>query len=452
MKKLFQNKSFNLLFAGSLVSSIGTTLFSFAAALYVQSLFPKAEYGNTGAFYFSLVASSGILVRVLISPFAGTLVDKWNKVKVIYMTDYIRGFLFFGTLFLMGMGLSNYETMYLFIAVSVIAGINQSFFSPAVGSALPEIVGEDMLQPANGIQSIVGSIQGIFGVIAGMFLYELVGIEVAILLNAISFVFSGVSEMFIKTKYIRPSEIEEDENSSFLSNLRFGFNYLKSKEGLFQMMMFSLLLNLAFSPLFSIGIPFLFETELGVSAFYLGGTDLAFSIVMLVASFLVGAMTIPSVNRAVKMGLIGMTFAFSLSAVFVVLITYEIIPFTFFYVGYILSMMILAGTMILTNVPLNTSMMKTIDPKVRGRVFGIISSLSAGAIPISMIIGGKIIEFSNVATLSIVCTIIILFPTFGFLTSKKVNRLLDSMDQREVIEYKVDEEVDIKIGELAKQS
>ena len=427
MQDLFRNRSFILLFAGSLVSSIGTTLFGFAAGLYVQSLFPKEIYGNTGAFYFSLVASSGILVRVILSPFAGTLVDRWNKIKVIYITDYIRGILFFVTLFLLGMGLTNYETMYLFIAVAVIAGVNQSFFSPAVGSSIPEIVGEDMLQPANGIQSIVGSIQAIVGVIVGMFLYEFVGIEIAILLNAISFMASGFSEMFIKAEFKKESELEED-NTGFIGNLKFGFNYLKSKDGLLQLMLFSLLLNLAFSPLFSIGIPFLFKTELEKNAFYIGGADIAFSVSMLAAGFVVGSMKIMSLNGTVKKGLLLMVTAFMTSAILIVLVTYNIIPYLMFYILYIICMMGLAWTMILVNVPLNTGMMKVIDPKVRGRVFGIITSLSAGAIPISMMIAGKIIEYSNVALLSIVCTIIVLFPTYGFVKNKKVNTLLNSLE------------------------
>ena len=32
--------------------------------------------------------------RILISPLAGVLVDRWNRVKVIYVTDYIRAMLF----------------------------------------------------------------------------------------------------------------------------------------------------------------------------------------------------------------------------------------------------------------------------------------------------------------------------------------------------------------------
>jgi len=429
MKKLFRNRSFSLLFAGALVSSIGTTLFGFAAGLYVQDLFPKEIYDNQGAFYFSIVAASGIFVRVIFSPIAGAFVDKWNRVRVIYITDFIRGLLFFGTLFILSMGLTNYETLYLFIVVTVIAGLNQAFFSPAVGSALPEIVGEDMLQAANGIQSMVGSIQTIFGVIAGMLLYELVGIEMAIILNAVSFILSGISEMFIKTKFVRPSELEEDDDFTIVENIKFGFSYLKKKEGLLNMMMFSLMLNLAFSPLFSIGIPFMFKTELGKNAYHLGGTDLVFSLSMLIAGPVIGSMVIKKLSSIVRKGLLFMVGTFVVTSLLIVLQTYGIIGYWVFYGGFLICMVAFAWAMLLTNVPLNTGMVKAVDPKVRGRVFGMISSLSAGAIPISMLIAGKIIEYSNVAILSIVCTLILLIPLYGFLNSKSVKTLIDGFEE-----------------------
>ena len=123
----------------------------------------------------------------------------------------------------------------------------------------------------------------------------------------------------------------------------------------------------------------------------------------------------------------------SLSFAFVALSMYlgssRILDFGWFYTMFIIGMIVLAAFMMLTNVPLNTGLVKIVDPNYRGRVFSTISAIAGGAIPISMIVGGVIVEYYGISALGLFCVIVMLYPTFGFLTNKKVKTLLDSIDQ-----------------------
>ena len=94
----------------------------------------------------------------------------------------------------------------------------------------------------------------------------------------------------------------------------------------------------------------------------------------------------------------------------------------------IIAHLLLAVFMISTNVPLNTSLVKVIDPEVRGRVFSTISAISGGAVPIAILLGGIVIELSSVAVLGIVCAGLLLVPAFGFMTDKKVTGLLEGIE------------------------
>ncbi|MCK5731390.1 MAG: MFS transporter, partial [Tenericutes bacterium] len=172
MKKLFKNRNYFLLFQGSLVSAIGTALYSFSAGLYVQDLF-RTEGG--GAIYLSLFVAISIIIQVLFSPIAGLVADKWNKIKILYLTDFMRALLFFATLYILSLGLEKEVLIWLLLSITALASLNQAFFGPAATAVIPEVVGEDMIQAANGANSIIGSVQGIFGIIGGMFLYALVG-------------------------------------------------------------------------------------------------------------------------------------------------------------------------------------------------------------------------------------------------------------------------------------
>jgi len=92
-------------------------------------------------------------------------------------------------------------------------------------------------------------------------------------------------------------------------------------------------------------------------------------------------------------------------------------------------MILLAVFSMLTNVPLNTGIVKIVDADYRGRVFATIGAISSGAVPISMLLGGVIIEYYNVSILGLFCVIVVLFPTIGILTNKKVKVLINSIDK-----------------------
>jgi MFS family permease len=287
-------------------------------------------------------------------------------------------------------------------------------------------VGDELIQAAQGAQSIVDSVTGIFGVVAGMLLYELIGIEVAILANAISFIFSGISEMFIKAKY--KHEVIDTEKKQLFEDIVLGLKYMKQKTGLLTMMMFSLFLNFSVTPIFGVGIPFLFKTELEKDGFQLGYTNIAFSIAMLISGVLVGGIAFKSVSKVVRKSLALLTGSFAFTALTMFLITYNIVSYPVFYGLFILAMLFLATTMNFTNIPLNTSLIRVIEPQYRGRVFSTIQALATGAIPLSIVIGGIIISYSNTAILGLVCTALVMIPTIGFLTHPSIKLLFEQFD------------------------
>lgn len=424
MKKLFSNENYLLLFQGSFVSAIGTSLYGFAAGMFVQDMYRDINPGK-GATYLSLFMFVSIFVMVVFSPLAGVLVDKWNKIRILYITDWIRGFLFVGTYFVLQVGFEDAVLINLLLLITFLTSLNQAFFSPASASVIPEVVGEELIQQANGANSIIQSAQTIVGVILGVVLYEYLGFALIVLVNAISFMFSAISEMFIRTKY--KSDNEPITFKSFGNDFKIGLKFIKSKEGFLTMMMFSLVLNFAFTPLFSVGIPYLFRTELGASVLEIGIQEIAFSVAMLIGGMTVGAMVITDINKSVKNGIISLTISFIVSAVFIILVSYNVISYWTFYFLFIGANVFLAITMMFTNVPLNTAMMKAIDPEIRGRVFGTIGAISQGAIPFAILLGGQIIRIWNTAALGLFCSVLVMGVSVMYIKNKKITNMLNSI-------------------------
>ena len=253
MRDLFRNRNYLLLFMGNFVSEIGNVIFGFVAGLYVQDLAILSGgslLGVKSGVMLGLFLALGAIIRVVLTPFAGVLVDKWDKVKIIYLTDYLRAFMFVTVAYVFLVAVNNDVAMLVLLGVTLISGVVSAFFGPAIGSVTPEIVGMEKVQAANGANSVIQSSTMIMGVILGAAAFGLFEFHIALLINGISFGLSGFSEMFIKAQY--KDVVEIDHTESVMDGFKIGLNYLKTKTGLLTLMTFSLFLNFAFSPLFSV--------------------------------------------------------------------------------------------------------------------------------------------------------------------------------------------------------
>ena len=189
-------------------------IFGFVAGLYVADLTGRPSM-------LAIFMALGAAVRIIASPFAGVLVDRWNKVRIIYGTDFLRGVLFVGTAYLFYNGLNHTEATIVLLIVVGLSGLISAFFGPAVTSGTPEIVGVDKLQAANGANSIVASTTAIAGVLFGIITFSFFTFEIAVLINGVSFIASGFSEMFIRAEHKGEVPMEK---KSMKEDFMIGFN------------------------------------------------------------------------------------------------------------------------------------------------------------------------------------------------------------------------------------
>jgi len=254
-------------------------------------------------------------------------------------------------------------------------------------------------------------------------------------LNALSFLLSGLSEMFIKTKYRinkTEEELEHQKTKTKTQDFVDSLKYMKKRTGLIKLIFFGLILNFAFAPLFALGMPYLFNTDLArVNAeMEYAYSEVAFSIAILIFGFVIGGMKLKSIYKTLQKGLLSLTISFAFIAFIVFLISNHYISFPLFYGLYIVSLLLLGSSMMFANVPLHTGLVKIIDPDYRGRVFSTIGAISGGAVPVSFLIGGLIIEYSNISFLGLFCFLMLLYPTFGVINNKKVKALMESIDKK----------------------
>ncbi|OLO37057.1 hypothetical protein BTR23_14070 [Alkalihalophilus pseudofirmus] len=75
-------KIFTLIWIGQFISVIGTSLTSFALGFWVLT-----ETGSVTKFSFIILAS--VLPTVLVSPFAGVIIDRFSRKKLMILSNCV---------------------------------------------------------------------------------------------------------------------------------------------------------------------------------------------------------------------------------------------------------------------------------------------------------------------------------------------------------------------------
>lgn len=427
MRRVLKNKNFILLFTGSAVSEIGNMVFAIGMSIYILLL-------TESAILMSIFMAVSIFVRVLMSPIAGPLVDRWNRVRVIYMTDFIRGIAFLVLAYIFFSGLEDQNTIILLLyIVTIISSINAAFFFPAAASSVPDIVGEENLQAAQGLQGFLFAFPQLIGGFLGAAFVDSAGVEWIILFNGISFMLSGLSEMFIRTPYKKEFVVlPKEERSSLLHDYKESLIYAK-KVGVLSLVGFFLVINFAVTPLFSVATPVLFKLVLErANTMEYAATGAVFSVAAMIGSLVVGGMKIKSYKSTIKKGVFLLFVLFGINVLLFYLVEFGFIGYWNFYILYVVSILIVGVNLSFVNLPINVGLTNRIEPEMRGRVFSTVGALAQLAVPFSMLLGGVIIEYTSVSLLGLGCLLIMMIPTIGFLKHKTVNRVLQEIDEKQV--------------------
>jgi hypothetical protein len=150
---LKENKSFRNLFYALSVSTLGDWFYHVAlmGLMYASTQSP---------FMVSLILLSGALPRLLFSPLAGAFIDRFNRKKIMVLTDFIRG-----TLILFMIPLADHlVSLFMIVILNSIAGI---FFNPSRQAVLPNIMKKEQLAAANSLSNVVYGITGVMGASLG---------------------------------------------------------------------------------------------------------------------------------------------------------------------------------------------------------------------------------------------------------------------------------------------
>ena len=419
MRALFKTRNYRLLFAGNLVSQIGSALYNFGISWFILSF-----TGSTlqAGIYLGFAG----IFQILLVPFLSVYADRWHKGKILVITDVIRGVVILAA----GAILWQYQSPEivlptLYITAFVIA-VNHALFTPAVSAIIPEIVPDTLLQQAYSVNSFINSIQQLVGVLLAGVLYSLLGIVGIFVVNGVSFILSAISELWIRLDHT--SHTSDKSVAQYFRDLSGGIRYVTDKDGLVGMFMLIILLNFAVAPIFSNIHPYVFNLVLNKPPIHLSLVSVAFSIGAILGGLLVGTIGLKaSIKRSMRMGLISFYALLMVHHALIVLVVLDRIEYAVFLMSILAIAFVIAVANMWINIPFNTGLTRAVDAAYRGRVMGLISTLAQGLIPVAIFMTGLLLELLTLPVVLLIFAGIGLLPVLLFVRSKSVNQLLESL-------------------------
>ena len=384
------NLDFFLLWQGQFVSQLGNQAHGIAMLFWL-----KHAVGSAGM--IGLIMMCSMLPGVLLGPFGGTIADHYSRKKIIILADIVSGIV---VLVLAGMIFMSADAVGVIvgwmIAAAIILGTVGAVFRPAIAAAIPDLVPAEKVSAANSFNQ--GSIQTstLIGQGAGGVLFRVLGAPVLFLVDGLSFLFSAGCAAFItipQTIPERPSGFRPIMER-FRKGTAEGFTYIWRRPGMRNLFLAAAALNFFLSPI-SVLLPFFIEDHLHATSDWFG-----FMMAAMGAGAIVGY-TVAGIFRA--FGRRRMRFI-------IVMLILDALAIGSLGLAKTAPVSVGIGFIIglfnaVVNVNIITILQMTTPSEIRGRVFGVLGTISGGLMPIGIGLAGVIADLAhqNIPAIFMVC-------------------------------------------------
>lgn len=207
----FKYRNYRLYFTGQLISFTGSWLHGVAHGWLVYEL-------TRSPFWLGAISAVSALPVLLLSLFGGVLVDRYDRRRLLFLTQSASLVL---ALVLGLLVLSHLISLPILIALTFLSGVANAIDNPVTQAFVVDLVGKEDLPSAVGLNSAMFNTGKVLGPAVAGFLIAWVGIGNIFLINALSFLAILVSLYFIKI----PASSGSRPQSQPLLAIKEGVNY-----------------------------------------------------------------------------------------------------------------------------------------------------------------------------------------------------------------------------------
>lgn len=212
-----QYRNYRLYFMGQLVSFTGSWLHGVAYGWLIFEL-------TKSPFWLGVDAAIGSLPVLLLSLIGGSLVDRYNRKKILQVTQF-SSLIIAVTLGILVV--TQLISLPLILLLTFLSGVANAIDNPASNAFVVDIVKKDDLPSAIGLNSTLFNTGRVLGPSAAGFLIAVVGVGNIFFINAASFLAILVSLWMIKVQHVKVTKSQESQLTAIKGGIKYAASHPK---------------------------------------------------------------------------------------------------------------------------------------------------------------------------------------------------------------------------------
>lgn len=377
MKEYNWKKSIVRFLSAQTISLFGSSIVQYAIVWYITLTTSSGKM-----LMFSTLC--GFMPQIIISLFAGVWIDRYERKKLVMLSDSAIAF---STLLLAVSFLAGYKNIWLLMAVLIIRSAGTGIQTPAVNAMIPQIVPARQLMRVNGINSTVSSIIMFISPAVSGAVLSVASLEATLFIDVISAVI-GVG--ITSTIFIKPYEKKLPGKNSYLEEIKNGFAYLKENRFIKRLLIFQLVILFLISPSAFL-TPLMVSRTFGEEVWRLTASEMTYSFGMIMGGLLIASWGgfKKKLNTTMLAGAFYGALMIGLGTAPLFLI-------------YLVCNALIGITAPCYNAPITVTIQEKVIPEMHGRIFSFMQIATSCALPLGMVLFGPLADIFSVQSLLLV--------------------------------------------------
>lgn len=272
-------KYFLILWSTQALSQLGSSMTNYA--LIVWSYTAKGSALTT-----ALLSVCSYAPYVIMSVFAGSLSDKWNKKITMLVSDTFAALCTISIFVLLKT--DRLEIWHLY-CLNALNGLMNTVQQPASDVAITLLTPEKHYQKVSGLRSFSNALISILTPIIATAVLSFTNLQTIIYIDLFTFVIAFISLTF----FVKIPEYKADKNTdSFLTLTKSGLTYLKQNRGILDLILFLACINLIAS-IYNAAFPAMILSKENGGEIALGTVNAFIGVATLIGSIVASLMPMP---------------------------------------------------------------------------------------------------------------------------------------------------------------
>ncbi len=398
--QIFSQKEYCKIILANIINRFGDSIDAIAFTWLVYEITGSASWS-------AIIYALNVLPTILLQPFAGAVVERRSKKKLMVISDLMRGLVVVALSVIYVTGELNPWIMAAFMLT--ISSV-EAFCTPASTAIIPLVLEEKYYEFGMSLNSVASTVMQLIGTGAAGVIIGAFGVEMAIFIDAVTFFGSALIKMCLKVKEDLNRKTGNAGAAQYFADLKGGFSYLKEKSVLLNFCILAFLVNAMLVPINSFQAP-LVSDVLGQKSELLSVLGIASVIGSGVGSILFPHLSKKvSVRNFVFINGVGLALSCGVMTLGALvkenwIAVYAITAFSSIGLG------LFASTLSAT---ISVQFLKSIDRDYLARAQSILGAGATAAMPLTSIFLSIVVNYVSVKDIIIACSVICAVIFIGF--------------------------------------